>query len=100
MVTEIAQITIDPSQAAGFEAAVAQAAPLFRAARGCHGMALERTVEDPARYRLVVRWETREDHTVAFRGSPAFLEWRALAGPFFKAPPVVEHTLSVGNYFG
>jgi len=100
MVTEIAHITIDPAQATQFEAAVARSAPLFRAASGCQGMALERTVEDPARYRLVIRWATLEDHTVAFRGSQAFVEWRALAGPFFAAPPVVEHMQAVGSYFG
>ena len=100
MVTEIAHISIDPARAVDFEAAVALAAPLFKAAAGCQGMSLERTIEDPARYRLVVRWATVEDHTVTFRGSQAFLDWRALAGPYFTAPPVVEHVQSVGNYFG
>ncbi len=92
-------MTIDPARAAEFEAAVAQAAPAFREAEGCHGMALERVIEDPARYRLVVRWESVDHHTVTFRNSPAFQTWRGLAGPFFAAPPVVEHTETVATHF-
>jgi len=100
MITEIAHLTIDPARSTAFEAAVAEAAPLFRAARGCLGMALERTVEDAGKYRLVVRWQTLEDHTVGFRGSPGFQQWRALAGPFFTAAPEVWHVEEVGHYFG
>jgi hypothetical protein len=37
---------------------------------------------------------------VIFRNSDAFQTWRALAGPFFIEPPVVEHSESVGEYFG
>lgn len=99
MITEIAVLTIDPARAADFEAAVAQAAPQFQAAPGCLGMALERVVEDAARYRLVVRWATLEAHTVDFRNSPNFTAWRALASPFFVAPPAVEHSAQVARFF-
>jgi len=34
---------------------------------------------------------------VAFRGGPLFAEWRAIVGPFFAAPPVVEHFRLVGK---
>ncbi|MEO6080616.1 MAG: antibiotic biosynthesis monooxygenase [Steroidobacteraceae bacterium] len=99
MITEIATITIDPAQAAAFEAAVAQAAPLFRGAEGCHGMALERGIEDAARYQLIVRWDTVEHHTVKFRESDGFRAWRQLVGSFFAEPPVVIHTATVARYF-
>jgi len=99
LITEIAMLTIDPDNAAAFEAAVAEATPVFRAAEGCHGMMLERVVEDPARYRLIVQWETIEHHMVTFRESPAFQIWRGLAGPFFAAPPVVEHSALVARHF-
>ena len=49
----------------------------------------------PARYRLFVTWETLENHTVDFRGSENFTEWRGLVGQFFAAPPEVEHTRKV-----
>lgn len=99
MITEIATITIDPSRAAEFEAAVRQAAPHFRGAEGCHGMALERVTENAAVYHLVVQWETVEHHTVKFRGSDGFKEWRALVGHFFAIPPVVIHTAPVLRNF-
>ena len=99
MVTEIAVLTIDPAKAADFEAAVAEAAPLFKAADGCGGMALERVIERPGQYRLVVRWRNVEVHMQGFRESPAFSEWRVLAGPFFVAPVDMTHSETVAAYF-
>ncbi|GAA2531988.1 antibiotic biosynthesis monooxygenase [Streptomyces levis] len=95
MIIEIAQIEIHPGQEKEFEAAVSKALPYFLAADGCHGVDLHRSVEHPSRYRLMVRWLTVEHHTVAFRGSEGFAKWRALAGPYFAAPPEVEHVRSV-----
>ena len=92
MILEIAQIDVKPGMEAAFEAGVAEAAPLFRRAAGCLGMELQRSIERPNRYRLFVRWETLENHTVDFRGSPDFQEWRRLVGSTFAGPPTVEHT--------
>jgi len=92
MVTEIAQIEIKPGMEAEFEAGVAKVAPIFRRARGCEGMELHRSVEKPQRYRLLVKWATVENHTVDFRGSDDFQEWRKLVGHCFAAAPEVEHT--------
>lgn len=99
MITEIAHLTIDPANAEAFENAVAQAARILRAAKGSHSMALEKVIEDPSRYRLRVEWDTVEDHTVGFRQSEGFAQWRALAGPFFVEPPFVEHTESIDRFF-
>lgn len=99
MITEIAYITIDPSKAADFEAAVASAASAFRAAEGCHGMALERVIEDLSQYRLRVLWESVDHHMVTFRNSEGFQNWRALAGPFFIEPPRVEHWETADSHF-
>lgn len=99
MITEIARITIDPARAAAFEAAVAEAAAQFQSAEGCHAMRLERVVEDPAQYRLVVSWASLEAHMVTFRNSPGFARWRELAGPFFVSPPQVEHWEVADSHF-
>ena len=99
MFWEIAQIDVKPGQEAAFEAAAAQAVPLFRRAKGCHGMRLHRSVENPARYFLVVHWETVEGHTVHFRGSPDFQEWRRLVGSHFAGTPSVEHTAALPHGF-
>ena len=95
MVLEIAQIDVKPGMEAEFEAGVAKAGPLFRRAKGCTGMTLQRSVEKPERYRLFVQWETLENHTVDFRGSENFTEWRGLVGQYFASPPEVEHTETV-----
>lgn len=95
MYWEIAQIDVKPGEEAAFEAAVTKAVPLIRKSQGCRGLQLQRSVEIPTRYRLIIDWNTVEDHTVHFRGSEAFKEWRRLAGGHFATPPVVEHTYRV-----
>ena len=95
MVLEIAQIDVKPGMEADFEAGVAKAAALFKRAKGCQGMELQRGIEKPGRYRLVVQWDTIENHNVDFRGSPDFQEWRGLVGHYFASPPEVEHTQTV-----
>jgi heme-degrading monooxygenase HmoA len=95
MIFEIAEIQIKPGEEEAFEAGVAKALPLFSRAKGCKGMELQRSVETPSKYRLVVKWETVDDHMVHFRGSEDFQEWRRLVGPHFGAAPVVEHTHTV-----
>jgi heme-degrading monooxygenase HmoA len=92
MILEIAQIDVKPGLEAEFEAGVVKATPLFARAKGCKGMELQRSLEKPGRYRLFVKWETLEDHTVAFRGSEDFQAWRKLVGHCFERPPEVEHT--------
>ncbi len=95
MITEIAQIDVKPGTEKDFEAAVAKARPLFLRAKGGLGFELHKSVELPSRYRLVAKWETLENHTVDFRGSSDFAEWRTLVGPYFETPPYVEHTETV-----
>ena len=99
MILEIAQLNIKPGMESEFEAGVAKAAPIFRRAKGCKGMALQRSVETPSRYRLFVKWETLENHTVDFRGSADFQEWRKLVGHCFAAAPEVEHSREVVTGF-
>ena len=91
MVLEIAQIDVKPGLEAEFEAGVGKAAPLFKRAKGCRSLSLQRSVEKPGRYRLFIGWDTVENHTVDFRGSADFQEWRKLVGHCFASPPEVEH---------
>lgn len=95
MIVERARLTINPGEEAKFEAAFAKAVPLFLRAEGCHGVRIERVLETPEVYILVVDWARLEDHTVTFRGSEDFQEWRRLAGPHFASTPVVEHLQNV-----
>ena len=92
MILEIADFRIPAGQGTAFEAAVQQGlATVISRAQGFQGGKLNRGIENPERYILQIFWTTLEDHTVGFRQGPLFPEWRALIGPFFAAPPVVEH---------
>jgi len=99
MILEIAQIDVKPGMEAEFEAGVTKATPVLQRAKGCTGLALQRSIEKPARYRLFVKWQTVENHTVDFRGSPDFAEWRKHVGHCFAAPPEVEHVHEVVKGF-
>jgi heme-degrading monooxygenase HmoA len=92
MILELADIRIAPGKQAEFDAAIQRGVQsVISRARGFRGYKVNRGVESPERYLLMIYWETLENHTVDFRQGPLFAEWRAIVGPFFAAPPVVEH---------
>jgi len=98
MILEVADIRIQPGRQAEFDAAIQRGlAGIIANAKGCKGWKVNKGVESPERYLLMIFWETLEDHTVAFREGPLFAEWRAIVGPFFAAPPVVEHFTLLGK---
>ncbi len=100
MILEIATLIAKPGMEAELEAGVAKAVSAFKTAKGCGGMELQRSHETPGRYLLFVRWESVEAHTVGFRESPQFQEWRACVTHCFAVPPQVEHVASVVHGFG
>ena len=92
MILEQADITIAPGKQAEFDAAIARGiAAVISTAKGFRGARVHKGIESPERYLLLIQWETLENHTVDFRESTAFQEWRAIVGPFFAVPPTVEH---------
>ncbi|MBQ0919205.1 antibiotic biosynthesis monooxygenase [Hydrogenophaga aromaticivorans] len=98
MILEHADIRIDPAKATEFEAAILRgASTVIAQAKGFKGFKVNRSIESAGRYILMIYWDTLEDHTVGFRQSPAFAEWRSIVGPFFLQPPVVEHLELVGK---
>ena len=102
MILELADIRIQPGQQAAFEEAIERGLrTVISQAQGFQGFTVNHGIESPERYVLQIFWATLEDHTEGFRGSPLFAQWRAIVGPFFAAPPVVEHfelvTHSDGN---
>jgi len=78
---------------------VKKAVPIFKRAKGCKSLALQRSVEKPSRFGLFIQWDTVENHTVDFRGSTDFQEWRKLVGHCFASPPDVEHVKEVTKGF-
>ncbi|MGA7887835.1 MAG: antibiotic biosynthesis monooxygenase [Acidobacteriaceae bacterium] len=91
MILEVAMLTVHARQERAFEAAMEKAAPVIASSAGYMGHELRRCIETPGRYLLLVQWETLEAHTVGFRQSPSFTQWREIIGGFFAEAPVVEH---------
>ncbi|MEO8060602.1 MAG: antibiotic biosynthesis monooxygenase family protein [Burkholderiales bacterium] len=92
MILELADIRIAPGKQAEFDAAIQRGVEtVISQAKGFRGYKVNKGVESPERYILMIYWETLEDHTVAFRGGPLFPQWRAIVGPYFAVPPTVEH---------
>ena len=92
MILELADIRIHPGQQASFDAAIQRGiADVVSKAKGFEGYKVNKGIESPERYLLQIFWDTLENHTIDFRESPAFADWRAIVGPFFAGPPTVEH---------
>ena len=98
MILEVADIRIQPGRQAEFDEAIERGLKtVISRAQGFRGWKVNYGIESPERYLLQIFWDTLEDHTVAFRGGPLFAEWRAIVGPFFASPPVVEHFTLLGK---
>jgi heme-degrading monooxygenase HmoA len=91
MILELAEFTIPATKLKEFEAAFVAARRVITQAEGCGAVSLQRCIETPGRYQLLVEWSSVEHHMKGFRESPRFVEWRRILGPFFAAPPSVEH---------
>ena len=92
MILELADIRIQPGQQAAFDEAIQRGIKdVISKAKGFQGYKVNKGIESPDRYILQIFWDTLENHTVDFRQSPAFADWRAIVGPFFAGAPTVEH---------
>ena|ERR1700753_3884974 len=98
MILESAILNVKPGEERAFEAALKEARPLIAATPGFISIAVRRGIETPNRYLLLVEWATLEDHTIGFRQSPRYAQWRALLHRFYDPFPVVEHF--AGDVFG
>lgn len=94
-ILEVAILDVIPGEEAAFESAFEQAQAIITSMPGYLEHDLQRCIESPNRYILLVRWQTLEDHTVGFRESPQYQEWKALLHHFYDPFPIVEHYQSV-----
>jgi len=91
MVLEVGLIEVQPGREADFTAAYAHARTVLAGTAGCRSVRMTRGVESPSRFVLLVEWDSVAAHLDNFRATERFTAWRALIGPYFQAPPVVEH---------
>ena len=98
MILEVADIRIQPGQQAAFNEAIQRGlASVISQAKGFKGWKVNKGVESPERYLLMIFWDALDDHMVGFRQGPLFPQWRAIVGPFFAQPPQVEHFTLLGK---
>ncbi len=91
MVLELATVDIKKGTGIEFESNLEKAQNVISRSAGYLGHQFQKCLEQEDRYILLIRWQTLEDHTIGFRGSDLFTEWRALIGSFFASPPMVQH---------
>jgi len=92
MIVEIAEFYIRPGTQHEFDAAIQRGVETIVATSpGFRRYEVQRGIESPERYVLLIEWDSVENHTVDFRGSSAFVRWREVVGPYFARPPQVEH---------
>ena len=92
MILEMVDIRIRPGEEVAFDAAIRRGVETVIAnATGFRGYKVNRGVESPDRYVLMIFWDTLENHTVDFRSSAAYAEWRTIVSPYFAVQPQIEH---------
>jgi heme-degrading monooxygenase HmoA len=91
MILEAAVLNVRGGLEREFEAAFRQASRIISSIPGYIFHELHRCLEVKGKYLLLVKWMTLEDHTVGFRGSPEYQEWRKLLHHFYEPFSTVEH---------
>lgn len=91
MILETAILDVIPTKTVEFERAFTKAQAIISSMKGYISHELQRCIEKENRYILLVRWQTLEDHTIGFRGSSEYQEWKALLHHFYDPFPTVEH---------
>lgn len=95
MILEVALLNVKPGQNLAFEAAFKQAQAIIANMPGYISHELQKCLEVENQYILLVRWQTLADHTLGFRQSPEYQEWKALLHHFYDPFPTVAHYESV-----
>ena len=91
MIIELATLDVIPSQTKAFEQNFNQAQSILSSMEGYIHHELHKGIENPNRYILLVQWQTLEDHTIGFRQSKEYQQWKALLHHFYNPFPTVEH---------
>ncbi|MGC9492304.1 antibiotic biosynthesis monooxygenase family protein [Vibrio genomosp. F10] len=91
MITEVAVLDVKPLLVEEFQQAFKKAQAIISAMDGYIDHQLQRCIEDPNRFILIVNWHTLQAHTEGFRESEQYQEWKASLHHFYDPFPTVEH---------
>ena len=95
MVLEVADIQVTPGAEEEFLAAYRGIRDVLVTTPGCNSVRMTRGIESPARFTLLVEWDSVEAHERNFRAGDGFVRWRAAIGPHFARPPQVGHYVDI-----
>ena len=95
MVLEHALLDVIPGLEVEFEKAFSRAREIISKSPGFISLRVVRGIERPSSYLLLVEWESLEDHTIGFRQSARYSEWRELLHHFYDPFPIVEHFVEI-----
>jgi heme-degrading monooxygenase HmoA len=91
VILEVAVLNVRSGEGTDFERAFAQAQEIISAMPGYVSHQLQRCLESQDKYLLLVQWQTLVDHTIGFRQSPQYQDWKRLLHHFYEPFPTVEH---------
>lgn len=91
MILEVVMLNIKMGCEQDFEVAFQKAASIISSIQGYISHELHRCLEVKGKYLLLVSWENLEAHTIGFRESLEYQEWKKLLHHFYDPFPKVEH---------
>jgi len=91
MILEVAILDVKKGQEEAFETTFKEASKIISSMKGYISHSLQKCLEKESRYLLSVKWQNLEDHTIGFRESKEYLQWKKLLHHFYEPFPVVEH---------
>ena len=91
MILEAVLLQVKQGMVEEYEDAFRQASVIISSMKGYISHELQRCLEVNGKYLLLIKWETLEDHTVGFRQSNEYQEWKKLLHHFYDPFPIVEH---------
>ena len=91
MILEAVMLNVKSGMEEEYEEAFRQASEIIASMEGYISHELQRCIEVEGKYLLLVKWGTLEDHTVGFRESNEYQEWKELLHRFYDPFPTVEH---------
>ncbi len=91
MILEVAVLYIKKGEESKFEKDFSLAGKLIASAEGYISHSLRKCIEQENKYLLLVEWDKLEDHTIGFRESEPYIEWKKMLHHYYDPFPVVEH---------
>ncbi|MDQ1143877.1 heme-degrading monooxygenase HmoA [Bacillus sp. SORGH_AS 510] len=91
MILEAVMLQVKQGMEGEYEVAFREASKIISSMSGYISHELQRCMEVKGKYLLLVKWETLDDHTVGFRQSKEYQEWKKQLHHFYDPFPIVEH---------